>query len=282
VGHNIEPANQRSERGPKMQRAKRSSQGHSPLALALVGTLAIHLLMFVGADAVDVLTRQRRPEVAPQFESFEIVMPPPPVAPAKIDEPPAKVAPAATAMIKPTKVAAPTAKTLTQARPNSVQADPTLPKNSDAGGTPVYAMSDLGPAAKGVAVQTGPASLGPAGRGGSGGGNGIGTGDGSGQAPIALSVAAIKKPAMPKGDYAYFDDYPDEAKQLGISGQIKVRLLVSAQGNVVKRTLLIGLGHGLDELAMKKAATMEFSPARDANDVAVASVVVWTFTMQVR
>ena len=43
--------------------------------------------------------------------------------------------------------------------------------------------------------------------------------------------------------------------------------------------LLNRLGHGLDELALKRAAEIEFEPARDTDDRPVTSVVVWTFTM---
>ncbi len=262
----------------------------SPFVLAVIGTASIHTLLLIGADAVDVYTGARRPEPAPQFESFEIQMPPPPplpeIAPPE-STPPAPVAPPPTAPVRNapaqiTKTAAtrPTA----AATPNETPPPANATPDPAGGGAPVYAMADLGPAAHGVPVASGVPNTGKTGRGGSGAGNGSGTGDGdgAGAAPVAMSVAAIKTRAMPKGDYSYFDDYPAEAKQLGIAGQIKVRLLVSADGKVVKRTLLQGLGHGLDELAMQKAASMEFSPALDANNQAVASVVVWTFNMQLR
>ncbi len=264
----------------------------SPLLLAVIGTVAIHTLLFIGADAVDVLSPPRRPEIAPQFESFEIELPPPP-PPLPEPPPPLAVAPelppiaapepVRPAITRPTRTASvPTPATRPLTENPTPPAD--LPPDATGGGAPVYAMENLAPAARGVAVASGTPPTGKAGRGGTGGGTGTGTGtgDGAGAAPIAMSVAAIKTRAMPKGDYSYFDEYPDEAKQLGIAGQIKVRLLVSAEGEVVKRTLLQGLGHGLDELALKKAATMKFTPARDANDRAVASVVVWTFNMQLQ
>ena len=43
--------------------------------------------------------------------------------------------------------------------------------------------------------------------------------------------------------------------------------------------LLNKLGHGLDELAMKRAAEIEFEPAKDESEAPVSSVVVWTFNM---
>ena len=263
----------------------------SPLVLAVIGTVAIHTLLFVGADAVDVLSPPRNAEPAPKFELFEIEMPPPPPLPepplaaAAVPEPPPiaapePVRPATTRPTRPARIATPA----TPAINENTTPPANLPPDATGGGAPVYAIPDLGPAARGVAVASGTTPTGKTGRGGGGDGTGTGTGtgDGDGAAPVAMSVAAIKTRAMPKGDYSYFDEYPDEAKQLGISGQIKVRLLVSAEGVVVKRTLLQGLGHGLDELALKKAATMQFTPALDANDRAVASVVVWTFNMQLQ
>lgn len=149
------------------------------------------------------------------------------------------------------------------------------------GDGPVLKMEGLAP--QGVAVQPGKATRGRHGSGGSGGGagGGKGTGTGTGDADKAVSVASIKTRAKPKGDYDYFDarkDYPEEAKRLGIEGQIKVRLTVSAKGEVTAAKLLSKLGHGLDELAMKRAKEIEFEPARDTDDQPVASIVVWTFT----
>jgi protein TonB len=95
-----------------------------------------------------------------------------------------------------------------------------------------------------------------------------------------VSIATIKTPAKPRGDYGFdaAKDYPPAAKQQGIEGQIKVRLLVDAQGKVAERRLLNKLGHGLDELALARAARFEFEPARDTDDRPVASTVIWTFT----
>jgi len=118
------------------------------------------------------------------------------------------------------------------------------------------------------------------GRGGQGGGTGAGSGSGSTtELPKAMSVATIKKRAMPKGDYGYFKDYPAEARQLGIEGSIKVRLLVDDTGKVRSATLINKLGHGLDELAVARAKEIEFEPALDSDDRPVSSIVTWTFHM---
>jgi TonB family protein len=115
-----------------------------------------------------------------------------------------------------------------------------------------------------------------------GGGTGAGIGAGSAEAPAPVSIAAIKTRAMPRGDYGYFDashDYPEEAKRLGIEGEIRVRLVVDRTGKVTSRVLLDHLGHGLDQLALARAAKIQFTPARDTHDQPVASIVVWTFHM---
>jgi len=136
------------------------------------------------------------------------------------------------------------------------------------------------PCAKGYAKQGAPRER--TGMGGSGGGTGGGTGSGTAN-DKPMSVATIKTRAMPKGDYAYFQagkDYPPEARQLGIQGPIRVRLVVDEHGKVTATRLLNSLGHGLDELALTRAKSIEFDPAKDSNDQPVTSVVIWTFDMR--
>ena len=139
---------------------------------------------------------------------------------------------------------------------------------------------DLAPAATGVGVAVGARTTGHVGRGGHGGGTGAGTGTGS-AAGAPMSVATIKQRALPRGDYSYQEakDYPEEAKQLGIEGKIRVKLVVDEHGAVTSAVLLNRLGHGLDELALRRANAIVFDPARDTDDHPVTSVVVWTFDM---
>jgi TonB family protein len=135
-----------------------------------------------------------------------------------------------------------------------------------------------------------PVAHGPAtdrvGRGGTGAGTGTGAGSGSadGAAGAPMSVATIKTRAMPRGDFSYLGagkDYPAEARAAGISGQLRVRLLVDARGRVATATPLgKPLGYGLDEFALRQARLIEFEPARDTADQPVASIVVWTFHME--
>lgn len=249
--------------------------------LATAGTLAIHLIIAVAGDAI-VVTHPYVPEKdPPHVELVDVQLPeppPPPPLPAT-KEPEAPVAP---------KIVHTMPRAITQPPPVASETPPpksdTPPPPIEPGGGPVVAMDSLGPDATGhVPVAVGKLSQGHLGRGGSATGTGGGSGSGAGDAPAPVSVATIKTRALPRGDYGYIDashDYPPEAKQLGIEGPVRVRLVVDDRGQVTRATLLPpGLGHGLDELALRKARDIQFEPARDTEDHPVTSVVVWTFNM---
>jgi periplasmic protein TonB len=259
----------------------------SPFVLATAGTLALHLLFVVGGDALIVLfPSPPPPEPAPRVELVDLepppVLEPPPPPPEPLVEP--EVAP-----VPDLPPESPPPEPRPQVRPTALPPQTTeLPPASDpdpspAGGAPVVAMPDIAPAAHGVPVARGPRTTGAVGRGGTGTGTGSGTGGGAAADPVQpVSVATIKTRALPKGDFSYFDaskDYPPEARQLGIEGQIRVRLIVDEHGKVGSAVLLNKLGHGLDELALTRARSIEFEPARDTEDRPVRSVVVWTFNM---
>jgi periplasmic protein TonB len=248
----------------------------SPFALAVAGTLAIHVLVVTAGDAL-VVTRPPRPLTPPprvelvEVEVPPVVQPPPPPVPA----------PQAVEEVKP----APRPRVARTVPPQTRSAPPPPPETPtevEPGGDQVVQMEDIAPSATGVAVAVGKRSTGHIGRGGSGGGTGAGSGSGTGEIARPVSVATIKTPARAKDgfDYASIKDYPAEARALGIEGPIRVRLVVDENGKVKSRVLLNKLGHGLDELALQRAAEIEFEPARDTDDKPVASVVVWTFSMQ--
>lgn len=255
----------------------------SPFVLALAGTLAIHLVLITAGDAL-VVTHPRRAWLpAPHLELVEIEVPPvvkPPPPPPPAPEPPAPVEPVTPPRPAPRAHAA-------RAVPSPARSAPEPPPSpteapAAPGGEQVVHMDDVAPAATGVGVAVGRPVTGRIGRGGAGGGTGAGDGPGSGEIARPVSVATIKTRAMPRGDYAFFDagkDYPAEARALGIEGAIRVRLVVDEHGKVISRALLNKLGHGLDELALRRAAEIEFEPATDTDDHPVTSVVVWTFNM---
>lgn len=249
--------------------------------LVTAGTAAIHTILLVFVDAMIVTHPLEIKPPAPRIEMIEVKVDPPPI-----------IKPAAAPIPRAPDPTPPPVKTEPQrVQPRTPQPDvpppppsPTPPATSDqSGGDPVVAMPDIAPSATGVPVAVGKRT-GHVGRGGSGGGTGAGSGAGSADPPPPppVSVATIKTRALPKGDYGYFDagkEYPAEARQLGIEGAIRVKLVVDAAGKVISATLLNKLGHGLDELAMTRSKKIEFEPARDTDDKPVTSVVVWTFNM---
>jgi TonB family protein len=253
----------------------------SPIVLVIAGTFAIHTLLLVFVDAAVVTHPKEEHEIAKHIEYIKIeplpvLKPPPPPVHARTEQPPKDTS------------SKPRSRTI-QPQVRQVQPPPPPteppPSNVPSGGDPTVSMPDIAPSATGVAVNVGKANTGPIGRGGKGGGTGAGQGSGAGDAPpppTPVSVATIKTRALPKGDNSYFDagkDYPAEARQLGIEGPIRVRLIVDDKGKVKAAVLLNKLGHGLDELALDRSKKIEFDPAKDTDDKPVASVVIWTFNM---
>jgi protein TonB len=253
----------------------------SPFVLAFAGTLAIHTLLIVTVDAVVVSFPYRPKPPAPHVELVEVEVPKPPEPPKPPPPPVAKpeVKPEPPKDVPKQRVA----KRVIDEPPPPQEPPPAEPppvQDTSSGGDEVVTLDDAPPGATGVAVKVGKRNTGGhIGRGGQGGGTAAGSGSGATDLPAPVSVATIKARAMPKGDYGYFADYPLEAKQLGIEGDIRVRLIVDDKGKVKQAVLLNRLGHGLDELALSRAKQIEFDPAKDTEDKPVASVVVWTFHM---
>ena len=250
----------------------------SPAVLATAGTLAIHLLLAIAGDAIVVLNPIQGWEEPPRVELVDIepiLEPPPP----PVEEKPEEKEPE---LEEPKPVAKVAPKPQPRTQPPPTEPPPT--NEPPSGGAPVTTMENIAPNAMGtVPVAVGKPTSTRVGRGGNGTGTGAGSGAGSAdEPPKPVSIATIKKLAMPKGDFSYFDaskDYPAEAKSLGIEGVIRARLVVDDQGRVKSVVLLNKLGHGLDELALERAKKIEFQPALDSDDKPVASVLVWTFNM---
>lgn len=56
-------------------------------------------------------------------------------------------------------------------------------------------------------------------------------------------------------------EYTSEAKQLKIQGDVVLRVTITTDGRMVVHHVIHGLGHGLDESAMRSAPTYRFKPA---------------------
>ena len=255
------------------------------LEAIVIGTMAAHVAILLALDIAGTWARHHPPVVVEEIELDDTPPPPPEIKiplPKLPDIAPPK-APEPTQPAPPVHHTAPSHVVAHQEPAHEQPLTPQTPTTTEpptpGGGDEAYKLPE-GPTG-GIAI---PVARGHGG-GGTGGGTGGGAGPavGSGSAPAPVSIAAIKKKAMPRGDYSYFGagaDYPTEARQLGIEGTIRVRLVVDAHGKVISRTLLNKLGHGLDELAMSRAAAIEFDPALDENDQPVTSIVVWTFDFQ--
>lgn len=288
-----------------------ASRGHArTLGLPILATLFIHGAL---AGSLEVADRQgwlRSKTKTTTTVEFEVARtptePPPPPPPPKIEEVKAPEPPPEEALPKvtPTPPATPP-----PPRPTRVakRAEPTppssdVPPRSDAplsDGPPapgpastepppepyVYRM-ESGSGTVAVAQGSGPTGSSRGVRGGTGtgartGGGGPPDSTGTG-GPRVASVASVKRGPMPLGDeYDHVKlaerEYPTEARRLGIEGPVKVQILVTAEGKVAEATLVKGLGHGLDALALELARKLRFSPAVDHQDRPVAVRIVWTF-----
>ena len=82
-------------------------------------------------------------------------------------------------------------------------------------------------------------------------------------APVPAAAAVVSGPAKtpPKLLYKPKPDYTDEARQLKIEGTVYVKIHVTAAGAVQVVGVSSGLGHGLDQSAIRAVQGMRFQPA---------------------
>jgi TonB family protein len=74
--------------------------------------------------------------------------------------------------------------------------------------------------------------------------------------------------------------YTDEARRLGIEGEVLLEVTFAASGEIKVLRVLRGLGHGLDESAMNAARRIHFRPAqRDGAAIDSTAVVHIVFQL---
>jgi TonB family protein len=56
--------------------------------------------------------------------------------------------------------------------------------------------------------------------------------------------------------------YTQEARRLRLEGEVLVRVMFAASGDLRVQQVVQGLGHGLDEAALRAAQQIRFRPAR--------------------
>ena len=73
-------------------------------------------------------------------------------------------------------------------------------------------------------------------------------------------------------------EYTNEARQLKIEGNVVLRVTITVSGQMVVHNVVRGLGHGLDEAAMRSAPTYKFQPAtKDGQPVEYTTNIIIKF-----
>jgi TonB family protein len=91
------------------------------------------------------------------------------------------------------------------------------------------------------------------------------------QAPRESPIEVLSKPTPV---------YTDEARTMKIEGEVLLEVEFTAASEVRVLRVLRGLGHGLDESAMRAAAAMRFKPAqRDGQPVDVRTTLTIVFRL---
>lgn len=73
-------------------------------------------------------------------------------------------------------------------------------------------------------------------------------------------------------------EYTTEARQLKIEGDVVLRVTITTRGEMLVQTVIRGLGHGLDEAAVRSAPTYKFQPAtKDGQPVEFTTNIIIKF-----
>ena len=83
--------------------------------------------------------------------------------------------------------------------------------------------------------------------------------------PRAVAPTSTAQHSGPKVLFKPRPQYTEEAVKLHIEGTVSVRLRVSSAGSVEVLGVSSGLGHGLDEAAVRAVQSTRFQPATDAS-----------------
>jgi TonB family protein len=147
---------------------------------------------------------------------------------------------------------------------------------SNTGGGPRSTSVNLGSGQPGGSMTgTGPKAIAGVKLGGITGGTGTTAGNGIGTRAVQLGQAAPPPPPQrietarpvstaPKVTYKPNPVYTTEAQQMHLEGDVSVRIKVLASGQVQVLGIVSGLGHGLDESAIRSVQATRFQPAKDA------------------
>jgi len=169
---------------------------------------------------------------------------------------------------------------------NGVTPNPnaTRPATVAALGNPYGGMQGSATAPRGI---VGSAGFGDGNRSGSGGNGGAG---GRGRV-AAAGIPGMTSPS-PSSITAYEQakttppvlishsqpEYTTEARQLKIEGNVVLRVTITTSGQMIVHSVIRGLGHGLDDAAMRSAPTYKFQPAtKDGQPVEYTTNIIIKF-----
>jgi TonB family protein len=89
--------------------------------------------------------------------------------------------------------------------------------------------------------------------------------------PKSTNLEVLSKPTV---------QYTSEARQLKVQGDVILRVTFTANGQVVIRGVMHGLGYGLDEEARRVAQQIRFRPAtRNGQAVDMTTNITITFQL---
>jgi len=105
------------------------------------------------------------------------------------------------------------------------------------------------------------------------------SGDGTGGFVPVAEVYISKHAELisaPSGE----ENYPPEAKRLGIEGVVRLKVGIDEHGNVVQIRVIERAGHGFDEAALKAMKQAKFKPAFTSDGRAVPSSIIWGYRFE--
>jgi TonB family protein len=169
--------------------------------------------------------------------------------------------------------------------PNGVKPNPnaTRPATIAAFGNPNGGAGNGAKSGSSGGVMGKVASAGlPGGNGGGyGGGGRVGAAGIPGIATAAMPTATVQekpKTAPPILLSHAQPEYTAEARQLKIEGDVVLRVTITTGGQMLVHSVIRGLGHGLDESAMRSAPTYKFQPAtKDGQPVEYTTNIIIKF-----
>ncbi|MBI5544306.1 MAG: TonB family protein [Deltaproteobacteria bacterium] len=95
--------------------------------------------------------------------------------------------------------------------------------------------------------------------------------------PGGRYVPPFKVTRLPELDKDFKAPYPEEARKLGLEGQVVLRLTVDAEGKVASAVVIKGGGNGFDEAALDAVKRFRFKPGTQGEE-RVATEITYTYT----